>query len=159
MPDWSEGGQGDSWRMMNDVGWDGVSLLRRASKDEGGRSKRSSSWDAKLSLFYIYIKKNPSKHPPGDLEHTLRSGPSQRGGILSAKKRSWKHRRWDSPQRLDETCHCVGHMLTFHGKKLRFVIFSGRRIGFTDTLLTLTPLTWRIWWARNNASKWQMRFN
>jgi hypothetical protein len=25
--------------------------------------------------------------------------------------------------------------------------------------LTLTPLTWRIWWAPNNASKWQMGFN
>ena len=24
--------------------------------------------------------------------------------------------------------------------------------------LTLTPLTWRIWWA-NNASRWQMGFN
>jgi len=27
-----------------------------------------------------------------------------------------------------------------------------------DDLLTLTPLTWRIWWAPNNASRWQMRF-
>jgi hypothetical protein len=27
-----------------------------------------------------------------------------------------------------------------------------------DTL-TLTSLTWRIWWAPNNASSWQMEFN
>ena len=27
------------------------------------------------------------------------------------------------------------------------------------SLLTLTLLTWRIWWAPNNASKWQMGFN
>jgi hypothetical protein len=26
-------------------------------------------------------------------------------------------------------------------------------------LLTLTLLTWRIWWAPNNVSKWQMGFN
>jgi hypothetical protein len=26
-------------------------------------------------------------------------------------------------------------------------------------LLTLILLTWRIWWAPNNASKWQMEFN
>jgi hypothetical protein len=26
-------------------------------------------------------------------------------------------------------------------------------------ILTLILLTWRIWWARNNASKWQMGFN
>jgi len=26
-------------------------------------------------------------------------------------------------------------------------------------VLTLTLLTWRIWWAPNNASRWQMRFN
>jgi len=25
--------------------------------------------------------------------------------------------------------------------------------------LTLNPLTWKIWWAPNNASKWQMWFN
>jgi len=27
------------------------------------------------------------------------------------------------------------------------------------TTLTLIPLTWRIWWAPNNASKWQMGFS
>ena len=27
------------------------------------------------------------------------------------------------------------------------------------TRLTLILLTWRIWWASNNASKWQMGFN
>jgi len=26
-------------------------------------------------------------------------------------------------------------------------------------ILTLTPPTWRIWWAPNNASRWQMEFN
>ena len=26
-------------------------------------------------------------------------------------------------------------------------------------VLTLTLLSWRIWWVPNNASKWQMRFN
>jgi len=25
--------------------------------------------------------------------------------------------------------------------------------------LTLTLLTWRMWWALNNASRWQMGFN
>jgi len=24
--------------------------------------------------------------------------------------------------------------------------------------LTFTPLTWRIWWAPNNASRWRMGF-
>ena len=28
-----------------------------------------------------------------------------------------------------------------------------------DPYLTLILLTWRIWWASNNASKWQMGFN
>jgi hypothetical protein len=26
-------------------------------------------------------------------------------------------------------------------------------------ILNLNLLTWRIWWAPNNASKWQMGFN
>jgi len=26
-------------------------------------------------------------------------------------------------------------------------------------ILTLILLTWRIWWALNNASSWQMGFN
>jgi len=25
--------------------------------------------------------------------------------------------------------------------------------------LSLNPLTWKIWWPPNNASKWQMGFN
>jgi len=28
-----------------------------------------------------------------------------------------------------------------------------------SSLLTLTLLTWRLWWALNNASRWQMGFN
>ena len=28
-----------------------------------------------------------------------------------------------------------------------------------DGILTITLLTWRIWWAPNNASKWHMGFN
>jgi hypothetical protein len=27
------------------------------------------------------------------------------------------------------------------------------------TRLTLNPLTWKIWWAPSNASRWQMGFN
>jgi len=30
---------------------------------------------------------------------------------------------------------------------------------FKTPILTLVLLTWRIWWAPNNASKWQMGFN
>jgi len=26
-------------------------------------------------------------------------------------------------------------------------------------VLTLNPLTWKIWWAPNNANRWQMGFN
>ena len=37
---------------------------------------------------------------------------------------------------------------------IHFIIF----IIFLTTL-TLIPLTWRIWWAPNNASKWQIGFN
>ena len=28
-----------------------------------------------------------------------------------------------------------------------------------ENILTITPLTWRIWWAPSNASKWPMGFN
>jgi len=30
---------------------------------------------------------------------------------------------------------------------------------FHERILTLTLLMWRIWWASNNARKWQMGFN
>jgi len=43
---------------------------------------------------------------------------------------------------------------------------SPRKLGMTRSelrfrglTLTLILLTWRIWWAPNNASKWQMGFN
>ena len=32
-------------------------------------------------------------------------------------------------------------------------------LGATGTLLTLNTLTWKIWWAPNNGSRWQMGFN
>ena len=34
-----------------------------------------------------------------------------------------------------------------------------RNISCTVWSLTLNPLMWRIWWAPNNASRWQMGFN
>ena len=37
--------------------------------------------------------------------------------------------------------------------------YNGMRSGSPRGSLTLTLLTWRIWWAPNNASKWQMEFN
>jgi len=36
---------------------------------------------------------------------------------------------------------------------------EGERDGDIVGGLTLILLTWEIWWAPNNASKWQMRFN
>jgi hypothetical protein len=42
-------------------------------------------------------------------------------------------------------------------KSSNFILFVSILIRL-DTL-TLTPLMWRIWWAPNNASKWQMGFN
>jgi hypothetical protein len=40
-------------------------------------------------------------------------------------------------------------------------IRHGLRVLYINTYvrLTLYLLTWNIWWAPNNASKWQMRFN
>jgi len=35
-------------------------------------------------------------------------------------------------------------------------VFTGM---FLTLRLTLILLTWRIWWASNNASRWQMGFN
>jgi len=43
---------------------------------------------------------------------------------------------------------------------LRFVydnVFRGK--SRTPLPLTFNPLTWKIWWAPNNASRWQMGFN
>jgi len=34
-----------------------------------------------------------------------------------------------------------------------------RTCWYVNCTLTLILLTWRIWWAPNNASKWQMGFN
>ena len=33
------------------------------------------------------------------------------------------------------------------------------KLNLSTWTLTLIPLTWRIWWAPNNASRWQMGFN
>ena len=34
-----------------------------------------------------------------------------------------------------------------------------KRLNSKTKFLTLTLLTWRMWWAPNNASKWQMGFS
>jgi len=52
-------------------------------------------------------------------------------------------------------------LLTFT-RLWRWTSHSMREIIFQNTsvnLLTLILLTWRIWWAPNNASRWQMGFN
>jgi len=52
-------------------------------------------------------------------------------------------------------------------KNIQFFYYSFPR-SYADTLkhgkegskiLTLNLLTWRIWWAPNNSSKWHMGFN
>jgi hypothetical protein len=40
----------------------------------------------------------------------------------------------------------------------RKVVFDWYIILFSY-ILTLSPLTWKIWWTPNNASRWQMGFN
>jgi hypothetical protein len=45
------------------------------------------------------------------------------------------------------------------GSLVRSAIKSVLSEGLHVTLLTLTLLTWKIRWAPNNASKWQMEFN
>ena len=37
--------------------------------------------------------------------------------------------------------------------------FPSKCFGFLLCTLTLNTLTWRIWWAPNNASRWKMGFN
>jgi hypothetical protein len=47
---------------------------------------------------------------------------------------------------------CVWNVMA-HAQKPDFVFRRNGRIH-----LSLIPLTWRIWWAPNNASRWQMGF-
>jgi len=57
---------------------------------------------------------------------------------------------------------------TFHGHVARntapWIVYaihwsSFMKTKYTHRTLTLILLTWRIWWAPNNASRWQMGFN
>jgi len=47
------------------------------------------------------------------------------------------------------------HGTTVRGKKC----FGSVGIVVVYLYLTLILLMWRIWWAPNNASRWQMGFN
>ena len=55
--------------------------------------------------------------------------------------------------------------IKFHSRKhaCSIVIHMASKLGYTDLYmclyLTLILLTWRIGWAPNNSSKWQMGFN
>jgi len=41
----------------------------------------------------------------------------------------------------------------------KFYLFFFIALRLPSNILTLILLTWRIWWAPNNADKWQMGFN
>jgi hypothetical protein len=45
------------------------------------------------------------------------------------------------------------------GKRIETMIWRTSMICTRWQILTLYLLTWRIWWAPNNTSKWQMGFN
>ena len=50
----------------------------------------------------------------------------------------------------------------FHSKmrpKATLCLYIHLQIDGSGGDLTLIPLTWRIWWACNNANRWQMGFN
>jgi hypothetical protein len=65
----------------------------------------------------------------------------------------------------------TGNIYTWTGKKFVEIIFLLNEVFKLNSIvgkwispvcwssLTLILLTWRIWWAPNNASKWQMGFN
>jgi len=47
------------------------------------------------------------------------------------------------------------HSISFIAQLLLYRVFNLK----VDRILTLILLTWSIWWAPNNTSRWQMRFN
>ena len=64
---------------------------------------------------------------------------------------------WTSPWWCHwEPCWLSENFANFHMKGKN--IISGNFV-LSESNLTLIQLTWRIWWAPNNASKWKMGFN
>ena len=59
-----------------------------------------------------------------------------------------------SPHPPIKKCSYQGQVGSVHEIKLQDEVEVQRQ-----WILTLILLTWRIWWAPNNASKWQMGFN
>jgi len=74
----------------------------------------------------------------------------------------------------DQTLLAVHHFLISHFAKEKLTdrrlldhpflfvktnYYHSFRVMKERTVLTLILLTWRIWWAPNKASRWQMGFN
>jgi hypothetical protein len=63
------------------------------------------------------------------------------------------------------TLYCVANVISCDISKVQeagayvSVLSSFQLIHLKYFLLTLILLTWRIWWAPNTASRWQMGFN
>jgi hypothetical protein len=51
------------------------------------------------------------------------------------------------------------HPVYYHDSVLFIVLIVAFELSEGLKLLTLILLTWRIWWAPKNVSKWQMGFN
>jgi len=56
-------------------------------------------------------------------------------------------------------CNLASHKCKNPWRWHRYVETFRSNTKNTDRILTLNPLTWKICWAPNNASKWQMGFN
>ena len=67
------------------------------------------------------------------------------------KRNCLKHVEFYSRNEFEKLIHLVGFFIGTHQKPYS--------VSWILNTLTIYLLTWRIWWALNNASKWQMRFN
>ena len=53
---------------------------------------------------------------------------------------------------------CQNWVILRHSESIWWLVLVTKNLQLVSWL-TLTLLTWRIWWAPNNASRWQMGFN
>ena len=84
----------------------------------------------------------------------------QECALLLENVRQIKHIiQWNMTNCTEKMCHwhrCKVQYCMVHGWQQWLHVFVYINIWYH---LTLILLTWRIWWAPNNANKWQMGFN
>jgi hypothetical protein len=98
--------------------------------------KKSAKFFARICIYFVGVRREMSTGSMKRTEYSV---------LEKFSVKMCQEYQWQSQSKQDT--------LWGNNRAAKYVL------SLSTTILTLNLLTWKIWWAPNNASKWQMWFN